>query len=206
MAAAPERLNMDAPPADPVAAVQRWLDEAVEHAGRPNPLAMTLATVDGQGRPSARMMLLKGFDARGAVFFTNRQSRKGLDLAENDAVALLLHWDGLGRQLRIEGGVSPLSEAESDAYFASRPRPSQIGALASDQSRPLDSRSELEARYAEVEARYPEGTQVPRPRHWSGFRVSLERLEFWQDGDARLHDRVVYTPCDEGWAIQRLWP
>lgn len=201
-----ERMDMDTPPAEPVASIQRWLDEACEHADKPNPMAMTLATVDGGGQPTARMMLLKGIDERGAVFFTNLQSRKGDHLIGNPRVALLLHWDALGRQIRIEGTVAPVSDVEADAYFASRAYLSRIGAVASDQSRPLASRSDLEQRVAQVSADYPRDSTVPRPAHWAGLRVSLDRVEFWQQGEDRLHDRIVYWPDGDSWRVQRLWP
>jgi pyridoxamine 5'-phosphate oxidase len=198
--------DMDALPNDPVAAIDGWLAEASTYAGRPNPNAVVLATTGADGQPTARMMLLKGLDAHGAVIYTNLQSRKARQISENPKVALLLHWDVLGRQIRIEGRVSPVSEQEADAYFASRTWASRISAVASEQSRPLQRRDTLAQRVVEVASQYPLGSDVPRPPHWSGLRVSLDRVELWQEGDDRLHDRIVYTPVDGGWTTQRLWP
>ena len=203
-----ELADMDSLPADPVEAIQSWLSEASAFSGRPNPNAVVLATANPEGQPAARMMLLKGIDSRGAVVYTNTESRKGRDLAKNPKVALLFHWDALGRQIRIEGTATRVTDAEADAYFASRPWGSRVGAVASDQSRPLDSREALAERVVEVAMQYPLGSEVPRPPHWTGFRVSLDRVEFWQEGDDRLHDRIVYT-CSgaEGqWDRTRLWP
>ncbi len=152
------------------------------------------------------MVLLKGFDERGAVFYTNSESRKGIDLAACPRAALLFHWDSMERQIRIEGAVTCVSDEEADAYFASRRRESRIGAWASAQSRPCASREELDAAYDEQAKRF-EGGDVPRPPHWFGYRIALEHIEFWQGGDARLHDRVVYDRGDGGsWTIQRQWP
>ncbi|HCA38848.1 MAG: pyridoxamine 5'-phosphate oxidase [Planctomycetaceae bacterium] len=199
---------MDALSNDPVEAMQRWLDDATEFAGRPNPNAVALATVDGEGRPTLRMMLLKGLDERGAVIYTNLHSRKATQIAANPKVALLMHWDVLGRQIRIEGSVTPVSDEEADTYFASRPWASKIGAVASDQSSPLESREQLAERVIETAMQYPLGSDVPRPPHWSGLRVSLDRVELWQEGDDRLHDRIVFTPTADGttWTKHRLWP
>jgi pyridoxamine 5'-phosphate oxidase len=191
-------------PEDPYALFQSWLDAA--SADEPNdPNAMTLATCDGAGMPSARMVLLKGIDARGFVFYTNTESHKGRDLAQNPRAALLFHWKSLHRQVRIDGAVEPVSAAEADAYYATRPRLSRLGAWASAQSRPLASRAELEANLAAMQARYPDEA-IPRPPHWSGYRVLPARFEFWQDMPFRLHDRMVYTPAPGGWAMQRLFP
>jgi pyridoxamine 5'-phosphate oxidase len=205
-----ELVDMDALPDDPVEAMQRWLDEAAEFAGRPNPNAVALATVGVDGQPSLRMMLLKGLDERGAVIYTNLHSRKSEQMAANPKVALLLHWDVLGRQIRIEGSVTAVSDEEADTYFASRPWASKIGAVASDQSRPLESREQLAERVIETAMQYPLGSDVPRPPHWSGLRVSLDRVELWQEGDDRLHDRIVYTATvtagGVSWAKHRLWP
>lgn len=181
-----------------------WLKEA--EASEPNdPNAMALATADAQGRPSVRMVLLKDADARGFVFYTNLESRKGLELAENPEAALLFHWKSLRRQVRVEGPVAPVTPAEADAYFASRARGSQIGAWASQQSRPLESRFALEKAVALYTAKFGLGS-VPRPPHWSGFRLTPRRLEFWQDGAFRLHDRLVYTRDGTRWTTERLYP
>jgi pyridoxamine 5'-phosphate oxidase len=189
---------------DPIARFSAWLAEA--EASEPNdPNAMALATVDASGQPSVRMVLLKGVRADGFVFYTNQQSRKADDLRTVPRAALLFHWKSLRRQLRVEGAVSPVSDAEADAYFASRARISQLGAWASEQSRPLGSRATLEARLAEVTARF-DGADVPRPPHWSGYRVAPERIEFWQDGAHRLHDREVYERDGGGWRTARLFP
>ncbi len=189
---------------DPIGLFAAWLAQATET--EPNDAnAMTLATSTPGGAPSARMVLLKGFDARGFVFYTNAQSRKGGELAANSQVALLFHWKSLRRQVRVEGRVSPVTSEEADAYFDSRHRLSRLGAIASDQSRPLPSRAELERSLAEVEARYP-GDDIPRPAHWTGFRVDPARLEFWQDMPFRLHDRRVYTREAAGWATEALYP
>jgi pyridoxamine 5'-phosphate oxidase len=178
---------------DPFALFAGWLAEAEK--SEPNDAnAMTLATVAADGRPSARMVLLKGWDADGFVFYTNLESRKGLELGGNRHVALLFHWKSLLRQVRIEGMAVPVSEAEADAYFASRPRLSRLGAWASDQSRVLPGRATLAGRVAALEVRYAVG-EIPRPPHWSGFRVVPEAFEFWRDMPFRLHDRTVFTPA-----------
>ncbi len=198
-------LDYDNPPAEPVAQVDAWLAEAAGTAVR-NPHAMTLATVDPDGNPSARTVLLKGFDDRGAVFYTNRSSRKGLALAANARAALLLHWDSLMRQVCIEGGVTEVDDAESDAYFATRPRGAQVGAWASRQSEPVENRAELEASVEAIIRRF-EGGPIPRPPHWGGYRVALERIELWQGRVDRLHDRLVYTRDASGaWTSQRVSP
>jgi pyridoxamine 5'-phosphate oxidase len=166
--------------------------------------AMTLATADARGRPSARVVLLKGADARGFVFFTNRESKKGRDLAENPFAALAIHWPASQQQVRVEGRIEQTTPAESDAYFQSRARESQLGAWASQQSAPLSSREELEARVRELDARYPDA--VPRPPHWGGYRLVPDRIELWFAGPSRLHDRFAYERDGDGWKVTRLNP
>jgi pyridoxamine 5'-phosphate oxidase len=167
--------------------------------------AMALATADAAGRPAVRMVLLKGHGPAGFVFYTNRESRKAADIAANPQAALLFHWKSLGRQIRIEGALTHVSDAESDAYFASRSRDSQLGAWASDQSRPLDARATFEARFAEVQARF-EGGAVPRPPHWGGYRLTPDRIEFWQDREHRLHERRLFVRAGDGWDEGLLYP
>ncbi len=179
--------------------------ERAKDAKVPEPTAMTLATVDEHGRPSARTMLLKDVDADGFVFYTNLESRKGRQIAVNPNVSLVFFWRETQEQVKIDGQVEPVSDAEADAYFASRPRGSQIGAWASLQSRPLDSREVFEQRIAEAEARY-EGRDVPRPPHWSGFRVKPRRLEFWFGRKYRLHERIRYELGQDGWTECFLYP
>jgi len=183
---------------------EEWLSEAEANEIN-DPTAMALATADSEGQPSVRMVLLKGHDERGFVFYTNLGSRKSSEITENPNVALLFHWKSLRRQVRVEGPLSQVTDAEADAYFASRARLSRIGAWASDQSQPLESRAVLEARVAEVGKRF-EGQDPPRPKDWSGFRVQPRRIEFWQDGAFRLHDRIVYHFEDGLWRTQRLFP
>jgi len=189
---------------DPHLLFEQWFAEA--RAGEPNDAeAMALATADADGRPSVRMVLLKGHDTRGFVFYTNSHSRKGAELAANPRAALLFHWKSLRRQVRVEGSVTPVDAAEADAYFASRARDSQLGAWASDQSQPLASRDAFEARFAELAAIH-EGKPVPRPPHWWGYRVVPERIEFWMDRPHRLHERRLFTRAATGWNEGLLYP
>jgi len=189
---------------DPFALFDAWYTEArTTEINDSN--AMALATCDARGRLGLRMVLLKGHGPDGFVFYTNQQSRKAADLAANPQAALLFHWKSLRRQIRIEGPVSPVSEAEADAYFATRSRDSRLGAWASDQSRPLDARATFEARFADMQARF-EGGDVPRPPHWSGYRVTPSAIEFWQDREHRLHERRLFTREGDGWTEGLLYP
>lgn len=207
----PAELTEDDLLSDPIALCERWFAEAqaaelVGGESLPAAETMTLATATPDGRPSARAVLLKGIDARGFVFFTNYESRKGRELEANPRAALMLLWLELGRQVRASGTVAKLEADESDAYFATRPRGSQIGAWASEQSRPLPDRAALEARCAALEARYGGGS-VPRPPHWGGYRVEPDEIEVWQGRTSRLHDRFAYTrTAVGGWERVRLQP
>ena len=198
--------HISAAPDEPITMFEAWMAEAA--ASEPNdPNAMSLATVDADGTPNVRMVLLKGVDPRGFVFYTNLESQKGNELAANPKAALCFHWKSLRRQIRIRGLVEPVSDGEADAYFASRPRDSRIGAWASQQSRPLESRFALEKAVAKFAAKYAIG-DVPRPSYWSGFRIIPISMEFWQDRPFRLHERIRFDREREGspWTKSRLYP
>jgi pyridoxamine 5'-phosphate oxidase len=190
-------------PAEPLVLVQEWLINATE-AGLPEPNAMALATVGTNGMPSVRLVLCKGVDERGIVFYTNYKSRKARDLDTNPSASLAFPWHPIGRQVRVEGRAQRVTDAESDAYFASRPRGAQLSAWASKQSDVVPSRDVLEARVAELDAMYP--GDVPRPPHWGGFLVVPSRVEFWQSRPDRLHDRLIYHRAGGGWSVVRLQP
>jgi pyridoxamine 5'-phosphate oxidase len=189
---------------DPFSQFGIWLAEALE-AQLPEPNAMTLATADGAGRPSARIVLLRGFDAAGFVWYTNYESRKGRELSDNPYAALVFYWPQLERQVRIEGPVAVLEPSQSDAYFSSRPRGSRLGAWASPQSQVIAERALLDARLAEVAQRFP-AEELPRPPFWGGFRLAPEVVEFWQGRPSRLHDRLRYRKEGEIWLVERLAP
>ncbi|MEH6790458.1 pyridoxamine 5'-phosphate oxidase [Parasphingorhabdus sp.] len=189
---------------DPFALFDEWYAEA--RASEINDSnAMTIATADASGQPAARMVLLKGHGPDGFVFYTNQESRKAGDIAENPQAAILFHWKSLRRQIRIEGSLSPVPDSMADAYFATRSRDSQLGAWASDQSRPLDSRETFEARFEEMTKRFA-GGDVPRPPHWSGYRLVPARFEFWQDREHRLHERRAFVRNGNDWTEGLLYP
>lgn len=189
---------------DPFALFAAWLTEAMR--SEPNdPNAMALATADEDGMPDVRMVLLKEFDPAGFVFYTNLESRKGRQLATTPKAALCFHWKSIRRQVRVRGSVEPVAPEEAEVYFASRPMQSRIGAWASQQSRPLDSKSKLEQAVADFERRFGDGT-IPRPPHWSGFRIVPQELEFWRDGAFRLHDRMRFSRSETGWTRMLLFP
>jgi pyridoxamine 5'-phosphate oxidase len=194
------------PMSDPFQRFATWYAEAVKAIPK-DPNAMVLSTVGPTGRPSARVVLLKGFDARGFVFYSNLESRKGRELASHPAASLTFHFSPLGRQVRVEGVVQPVSPEEADAYFATRPRGSQVGAWASTQSAPLPNRETLEARVREVEAKYRD-KPIPRPPHWSGYRLVPDQIEFWVGRENRLHEREVFqrAASDAPWTVQHLYP
>ena len=189
---------------DPLHQFEAWLEEA-RAAGVVFPETTALATASADGSPSARMVLLKGADSRGFIFFTNTGSRKGAELDENPRAALVLYWRELGRQVRVEGRVEPVEAQEAEAYFGTRPRASRLSAWASPQSEPVASRAELERRFAQAAARFP-GDEIPLPPHWGGYRVVPETVELWEHRENRLHDRVLYTREGTGWRRERLAP
>lgn len=188
---------------DPIAALRRWLAEAQDAS--PLAEAMTLATATSDGRPSARVVLLRGLDERGLAFYTNRESRKGEELRENPRAAVVLHWWSLGRQVRVEGDVEEVAPAESEGYWRTRPRSSRLAAWASAQSRPIEDRGALERAYEDAGARFA-GDEVPRPPYWGGYRLRAEVVEFWVHRDDRLHDRLRYVREGAGWRRERLMP
>lgn len=193
--------------AEPYTQFSRWFADAAK-AGLVEPNAMVVSTADAQGRPASRTVLLKGYDHRGFVFFTNYESRKGRDLSANPRASLLFPWHPIARQVIISGDVERVSAEETETYFRSRPHGSRLGAWASAQSTPVDSREELEERYADLMARYPEGSDIPVPPFWGGYRVCARSVEFWQGRENRLHDRLVYECEPDGakWRITRLCP
>lgn len=200
----PEPLTEAVLPADPLELLTRWLDEAAE-TGMTDPNAMTIATAGADGRPSARTVLLRGADADGLRFYTNRESLKGRQLAENPRAQALFFWRELRRQILVHGPCEPTTDADSDAYFATRPPGSRAGAWASQQGRPLESREALIAEVGLVEERFA-GAEIPRPPHWGGYLLRSEAIEFWQAGEFRLHDRFVYSRAGDGWRVARLSP
>jgi len=198
-------IDLSSVPQDPYELFRHWWAAAQEASAMKEPTGMSLATADAQGRPSNRIVLLKHWDHRGFVFYSNYTSRKAREMAANPNVGLLFWWDKLRRQVRICGSVSKIPERESDAYFSGRPRGSQLGAWASQQSRPLKDRQTLTERVAELEREFGEDP-IPRPPHWGGYRVVPREFEFWDDGEYRLHDRISYLKEGEQWRLQRLYP
>ena len=190
---------------DPIEQFDRWWQEVLA-AEIPEPNGMTLATATPQGKPSARIVLLKGFDERGFVFYSNSLSRKGQEIEANPQAALVFWWEPLERQVRIEGVIEPIVPAESDAYFQSRPKSSRLGAWASEQSQVIKGRTELESRLRQLEEQYADTEIVPRPPHWGGLRLVPDRIEFWQGRPSRLHDRLCYLKQSREWSIVRLSP
>lgn len=199
-------MDFDHPPADPLPVLKAWIDEAWDKADVPNPNAMTLCTVSADGAPHARIVLLKDLDRDGAVFFTNQQSAKGKELEACPKAALVLHWDKMGRQVRIEGRVERTSDEVSDHYFQSRHPISRLGAIASAQSQPCPDRDTLMQRLDDVRSSVNDPESPPRPPHWGGYRVSLDLIELWQEGAHRLHDRVQYRCVNGQWTARRLYP
>jgi pyridoxamine 5'-phosphate oxidase len=192
-------------PDDPMELFEQWLADAGK-SEPDDPNAMAVATIDAENRPSVRILLLKGWDDQGFVFYTNRESSKGLALAAHPLAALCFYWKTLGRQIRIDGSVERVSDAESDDYYNSRPIGSRIGAWASRQSRPLENRMELIDRVNEFTNKYHDQESIPRPPHWGGYRVIPRTIEFWHAGESRLHTRVLYTKTGDGWSRQMLYP
>jgi pyridoxamine 5'-phosphate oxidase len=198
-------LDFDHPPADPFPLFNRWFGDAEAHEIN-DPNAMSLATVDEAGLPNVRVVLLKGHDTRGFVFYTNLESQKGQEIEAHAQAALNFHWKSLRRQIRLRGHLEAVSDQEADDYYHSRPRQSQLGAWASEQSRPVENRVALEHAFKEIENKYKNEEIIPRPPHWSGRRLVPSMIEFWEDGAHRLHNRVRYQRDGSAWTVQRLYP